>query len=219
MKYSYFEDKNINVRDFIVKNYTPYDGDESFLTKPTKNTIKLWDLLCDRMKEERNRGGVYDIDTKTISTITAHAPGYIDKNLETIVGLQTDEPLKRAIMPFGGIRLVYKEMEEYNRQMDADVANVFKYRKTHNDGVFDVYTSQMRAARHSHIITGLPDAYGRGRIIGDYRRVALYGVDYLIEQKKLSLTQSENEVFTEDLIKEREEVSEQIKALKQLKKT
>ena len=217
MKYSYFEDKNINVRDFIVKNYTPYDGDESFLTKPTKNTIKLWDLLCDRMKEERNRGGVYDIDTKTISTITAHAPGYIDKNLETIVGLQTDEPLKRAIMPFGGIRLVYKEMEEYNRQMDADVANVFKYRKTHNDGVFDVYTSQMRAARHSHIITGLPDAYGRGRIIGDYRRVALYGVDYLIEQKKLSLTQSENEVFTEDLIKEREEVSEQIKALKQLK--
>ncbi len=217
MKYSYFEDKNINVRDFIVKNYTPYDGDESFLTKPTKNTIKLWNLLCDRMKEERNRGGVYDIDTKTISTITAHAPGYIDKNLETIVGLQTDEPLKRAIMPFGGIRLVYKEMEEYNRQMDADVANVFKYRKTHNDGVFDVYTSQMRAARHSHIITGLPDAYGRGRIIGDYRRVALYGVDYLIEQKKLSLTQSENEVFTEDLIKEREEVSEQIKALKQLK--
>ncbi len=217
MKYIYHEDKNINVRDFIVKNYTPYSGDESFLTKPTKNTVKLWNELLEKMKVERERGGVYDIDNKTISTITAHNPGYIDKKLEKIVGLQTDEPLKRAIMPFGGIRLVYKEMEEYNREMDADVANVFKYRKTHNDGVFDVYTSEMRAARHTHIITGLPDAYGRGRIIGDYRRVPLYGVDYLIEQKRNSLKEDEQKTFTEEVIRNREEIAEQIKALKALK--
>ena len=177
MKFKYFEDKNINVRDYIVNNYTPYDGDEEFLAKPSKNTLKWWEELSALMKEERERGGVGDIDTKTISTISAHAPGYINKKLEKIVGLQTDQPLKRSIMPFGGIRLVYNEMKEYNREMDKDVANVFKYRKTHNDGVFDVYTKEMRAARHSHIITGLPDAYGRGRIIGDYRRVALYGVD------------------------------------------
>ncbi len=217
MKFKYFEDKNINVRDYIVKNYTPYDGDEEFLTKPTKNTLKLWDELSALMKEERERGGVWDIDTKTISTISAHAPGYINKKLEKIVGLQTDQPLKRAIMPFGGIRLVYNEMKEYNREMDKDVANVFKYRKTHNDGVFDVYTKEMRAARHSHIITGLPDAYGRGRIIGDYRRVALYGVDYLIEQKVKYLNESATNTFTEEFIREREEISEQIKALKDLK--
>lgn len=217
MKYIYNEDKNINVRDYIVKNYTPYNGDESFLAKPTKNTIKLWNELLEKMKVERERGGVYDIDTKTISTITAFAPGYIDKKLEKIVGLQTDEPLKRAIMPFGGIRLVYKEMEEYNREMDPDVANVFKYRKTHNDGVFDVYSPEMRAARHTHIITGLPDAYGRGRIIGDYRRVPLYGVDYLIEQKKNSLLETNQVVFSEEVIRDREEIAEQIKALKDLK--
>ena len=217
MKFKYFEDKNINVRDYIVKNYTPYDGNEEFLTKPTKNTLKLWGELCELMKEERARGGVWDIDTKTISTITAHDAGYINKKLEKIVGLQTDQPLKRSIMPFGGIRLVYNEMKEYNREMDADVANVFKYRKTHNDGVFDVYTKEMRAARHSHIITGLPDAYGRGRIIGDYRRVALYGVDYLIEQKKNYLNESANQTFTEEFIRDREEISEQIKALKELK--
>lgn len=217
MKYKYNEDKNINVRDFIVKNYTPYNGDESFLCGPTKNTTKLWEELSELMKEERARGGVYDIDTKTISTITSHAPGYIDKKLEKIVGLQTDAPLKRAIMPFGGIRLVYKEMEEYGREMDKDVANVFKYRKTHNDGVFDVYTEEMRTARHTHIITGLPDAYGRGRIIGDYRRVPLYGVDYLIKQKANSLKDTENLTFDEELIRDREEIQEQIKALKELK--
>lgn len=217
MKYIYNEDKNINVRDYIVKNYTPYNGDESFLAKPTKNTIKLWNELLEKMKIERERGGVYDIDTKTISTITSFAPGYIDKKLEKIVGLQTDEPLKRAIMPFGGIRLVYKEMEEYNREIDPDVANVFKYRKTHNDGVFDVYSPEMRAARHTHIITGLPDAYGRGRIIGDYRRVPLYGVDYLIEQKKNSLLETNQVVFSEEVIRDREEIAEQIKALKDLK--
>ena len=217
MKYKYHNDENINVRDYIVKNYTPYYGDESFLANPTKNTLKLWEELSEKMKEERARGGVFDIDEKTISTITSHAPGYINKKLEKIVGIQTDEPLKRAIMPFGGIRLVYKEMEEYNREMDKDVANVFKYRKTHNDGVFDVYSKDMKKARHSHIITGLPDAYGRGRIIGDYRRVALYGVDYLIEQKKNSLAKQESLTFNEDLIRLREEIQEQIRSLKELK--
>lgn len=217
MKFKYHDDNNVDVRDYIVENFTPYDGDEEFLTKPTKNTVKLWEQLSALMKEERERGGVWDIDTKTISTITSHEPGYINKKLEKIVGLQTDEPLKRAIMPFGGIRLVYSEMKEYNREMDPDVANVFKYRKTHNDGVFDVYTKEMRAARHSHIITGLPDAYGRGRIIGDYRRVALYGVDHLINQKKKYLNETASKTFTEDVIRDREEISEQIKALNDLK--
>ena len=185
----------INVRDFIVANYTPYDGDESFLAPPTEKTKKLWAELQERMKEERARGGVYDIDEKTVSTIVSHKPGYINKELEEIVGLQTDEPLKRAIMPFGGIRLVRTALEAYGRQLPDDIEQIFKYRKTHNDGVFDVYTDEMRRARKSGIITGLPDAYGRGRIIGDYRRVPLYGVDALIEQKKeerrnpLSLTQ------------------------------
>jgi len=218
MKFKYHIDENINVRDFIVNNYTPYYGDESFLAKPTKNTLKLWEELSEKMKEERDRGGVYAIDNKTISTIDAYEPGYINKKLEKIVGVQTDEPLKRAIMPFGGIRLVVKEMQEYNMDMDEDVENVFKYRKTHNDGVFDVYTEEMRMARHTHIITGLPDAYGRGRIIGDYRRVALYGVDYLIEQKKLALKKLEKETFTEEVIRLREEIAEQIKSLKELKK-
>ena len=217
MKYTYYEDKNINVRDFIVKNYIPYNGDESFLTAPTNCTKKLWKELSEKMKEERARGGVFDIDCDTISGINAYKPGYINKKLEKIVGLQTDEPLKRAVMPFGGIRLVYKEMEENNRTLNPEIANVFKYRKTHNDGVFDVYSSEMKLARHTHIITGLPDAYGRGRIIGDYRRVALYGVDYLIEQKKNSLKDMENLAFTEDVIRLREEVAEQIKALKLLK--
>ncbi len=218
MKFEYNEDKNINVRDYIVNNYTPYDGNEDFLAKPTKNTLKLWEELLVLLNEERERGGVWAVDSKTISTITSHNAGYINKDLETIVGLQTDEPLKRAIMPFGGIRLVYNELKENNLEMDEEIANVFKYRKTHNDGVFDVYTPEMRAARHSHIITGLPDAYGRGRIIGDYRRVALYGVDYLIEQKQNSLIQSASETFTEELIRSREEIAEQIKALKELKK-
>jgi len=217
MKYIYQENENINVRDFIVKNYTPYYADEKFLASPTKNTLRLWEELSEKMKEEIARGGVYSIDNKTISTIASHKPGYINKDLEKIVGVQTDEPLKRAIMPFGGIRLVMKEMEEYGMNMDPEVANVFKYRKTHNDGVFDVYTEEMRNARHTHIITGLPDAYGRGRIIGDYRRVALYGVDFLIEQKKEAQKKLANADFTEEVIRQREEIAEQIKALKELK--
>ncbi|MBQ7792006.1 MAG: formate acetyltransferase, partial [Clostridia bacterium] len=155
----------INVRDFISNNYTEYTGDESFLAKPTERTTALWQELSARMKTERERGGVYDIDEKTISTISSHKPGYINKDLEQIVGVQTDEPLKRAIMPFGGIRLVYNSLEAYGKKMDPDVAEVFKYLKTHNDGVFDAYTDEMKKARHTGIITGLPDAYGRGRII------------------------------------------------------
>lgn len=217
MRFKYHDDENINVRDFIVNNYTPYDGDESFLENPTKNTVKLWAELSEKMKVERDRGGVYDIDCDTISTITSHKPGYINKNLETIVGLQTDEALKRAVMPFGGIRLVYKEMEENDREINPEIVDIFKYRKTHNDGVFDAYTEEMKEARHTGIITGLPDAYGRGRIIGDYRRVPLYGVDYLIEQKMESLKKKTDVAFTEEVIRDREEVSEQIRALEQLK--
>ncbi len=217
MRFKYHDDENINVRDFIVNNYTQYDGDESFLENPTKNTVKLWAELSEKMKVERDRGGVYDIDCDTISTITSHKPGYINKNLETIVGLQTDEALKRAVMPFGGIRLVYKEMEENDREINPEIVDIFKYRKTHNDGVFDAYTEEMKEARHTGIITGLPDAYGRGRIIGDYRRVPLYGVDYLIEQKMESLKKKTDVAFTEEVIRDREEVSEQIRALEQLK--
>ncbi|MCI6287324.1 MAG: formate C-acetyltransferase [Lentisphaeria bacterium] len=209
--------REVNVRDFIQRNYTPYDGDASFLAKPTERTLKLWKLLTDRMKLERERKGVYDIDEKTISTITSHRPGYIDKELEQIVGLQTDEPLKRAIMPFGGIRLIYNELEAYGRKMDPEVANIFKYRKTHNDGVFDVYTDEMKLARHAGIMTGLPDAYGRGRIIGDYRRVALYGVDFLIRQKEEAKKNMVIDVMDPEHIRKREEIAEQIKALKELK--
>ena len=209
--------EEINVRDYIVENYTPYDGDSDFLTEPTEATKALWQKLTEKMKIERERKGVYDIDEKTISTIDSHDAGYIDKDLEQIVGIQTDEPLKRSIMPFGGIRLVYTELDAYGKTMDPDVANVFKYRKTHNDGVFDVYTDDMRKARHSGIITGLPDAYGRGRIIGDYRRVALYGVDFLIEQKQKAKQKLIEDVMSDELIRLREEVSEQIRALKELK--
>lgn len=207
----------INVRDFIVANYTPYDGDESFLAPPTEKTKKLWAELQERMKEERARGGVYDIDEKTVSTIVSHKPGYINKELEEIVGLQTDEPLKRAIMPFGGIRLVRTALEAYGRQLPDDIEQIFKYRKTHNDGVFDVYTDEMRRARKSGIITGLPDAYGRGRIIGDYRRVPLYGVDALIEQKRREKESFVFDTMDEMEIRQREELSEQIKALEDLK--
>jgi len=207
----------IDVRDFIQRNYTPYDGDESFLAPPTAATLKLWNKVQELMKQERERGGVLDIDNKTISTIVSHKPGYIDKELETIVGLQTDEPLKRAIMPFGGIRMVRNSLKAYNREMDPQVEYVFKYRKTHNDGVFDAYTDEMRKARHSGIITGLPDAYGRGRIIGDYRRVALYGVDFLIEKKKQAKQSYVFDVMDSPVIRQREELSEQIKALEELK--
>lgn len=174
----------INTRKYITEHYTPYDGDDSFLAGPTVRTKKLWEELKGLLEIERQRGGMYDIDEHTISTIISHKDGYINRDLEQIVGLQTDEPLKRAIMPLGGIRLVHTELKAYNRTLPESIDEVFKYRKTHNDGVFDVYTEQMRKVRRSGIITGLPDAYGRGRIIGDYRRVPLYGIDYLIDRKR-----------------------------------
>ena len=209
----------INVRDFIQKNYTPYEGDSSFLVGTTEKTKKLWDEVLELYKKEHDaEGGVLDIDTKTVSTVSSHDAGYIDKDLETIVGLQTDEPLERAIMPFGGIRIVEKSCEAYGRKVDPEVEEIFhKYRKTHNDGVFSAYTPDIRAARSSHLITGLPDGYGRGRIIGDYRRVALYGVDVLIEEKKKDLEVLDANEMTEDVIRQREETDEQIKALNELK--
>lgn len=209
---------DINVRDFILRNYTPYEGNEDFLTPPTRRTRQLWEELSTLMKEERARGGVYDIDPHTISTIDSHQPGYINRELETIVGLQTDEPLKRAIMPFGGYRMVKNSLKAYNKETDPQVDEIFKYRKTHNDGVFDAYTDEMKKARHTGIITGLPDAYGRGRIIGDYRRVPLYGVDRLIEQKQKALKEElVFDIMDSPTIRLREEVSEQIRALKELK--
>ena len=208
--------QEINVRDFIQKNYTPYEGDSSFLAKPTEATIKLWQECCDLLKKERDNGGVLDMDTKVVSTITSHGAGYIDKNLETIVGLQTDAPLKRSMQPFGGIRMAESACKSYGYEVDSEVSEVFtKYRKTHNQGVFDAYTPEMKAARHSAIITGLPDAYGRGRIIGDYRRIALYGINRLIEDKKEQFKSLEGEM-TPDRIQLREEISEQIKALKEM---
>ena len=210
--------KEINVRNFIQSNYTPYTGDSSFLTTPTKKTTMLWDKVLDLYKKEKENGGVLDIDTKTISTITSHDAGYIDKNLEEIVGLQTDAPLKRSIMPFGGIKIVEKSCAAYDKQVDPDVDLIFNsIRRTHNDGVFSVYTPDIRAARSSHLITGLPDGYGRGRIIGDYRRVALYGVDVLIEEKQKELDSINVDCFTESIIREREEIHDQILALRQLK--
>ena len=211
--------EEIDVRNFIQKNYTPYNGDSSFLVEPTEKTKKLWNKVLDLYeKEKKSDGNVLDIDTKTISGINAYAPGYIDKNLEEIVGLQTDAPLKRAIMPYGGIRIVEKSCEAYGRKVDEEVDKIFHtIRKTHNDGVFSVYTPDIRAARSSHLITGLPDGYGRGRIIGDYRRIALYGVDMLIEYKKSTLETLNTDYFTEDIIRQREEVFEQIKALNELK--
>ena len=209
--------KAINVRKFIQENYTPYDGDASFLTGPTERTEKLWKEVMDLMAQERAAGGVLDFDTKIISDITSHAPGYIDKDLEQIVGLQTDKPLKRGIMPFGGIRVVRTSVEEHGGKLDPEVEKIFKYRKTHNDGVFDVYTDEIKTARSNKLLTGLPDAYGRGRIIGDYRRVSLYGVDFLIEQKKQALEQYVHYDMSDDLMRKREELSEQIRALKELK--
>ena len=209
----------INVRDFIQKNYTPYLGDSSFLSAPTEKTKKLWDEVLELYKKEKESpGSVLDIDTKTISTVSAHDAGYIDKDLEEIVGLQTDKPLKRAIMPFGGIKIVEKSCQAYGREVDPEVDKIFhSIRKTHNDGVFDVYTPDVRAARSNKLLTGLPDGYGRGRIIGDYRRVALYGIDVLIEEKKHELYELDVDAFTEDIIRHREEIAEQIKALNELK--
>ena len=208
----------VDVRDFIQKNYTPYEGDGSFLMPATEATKKLWAEIMELSRKEREAGGVLDADTLVCSTITSHAPGYIDQSLEKIVGLQTDKPFKRALQPFGGIKMAEQALSLYGYEIDPLVKKIFsKYRKTHNDGVFDVYTPEMRRARRAHILTGLPDAYGRGRIIGDYRRVALYGVDYLIEQKKIDKELIDGEM-TPDKIRNREEIAEQIKALDKLKR-
>ena len=210
--------KEIDVRDFIQNNYKPYTGDEKFLTPATEKTKKLWNEVLELYKKERENGGVLDADCKTPSSVNAYNAGYIDKELEEIVGLQTDAPLKRAIMPNGGIRIVEKSCESYGLKVDEETARIYhNFRKTHNDGVFDVYTPDIRAARSSHLLTGLPDGYGRGRIIGDYRRVALYGVDKLIEEKKIELDILDTDEFTSDIIRDREETSEQIKALQALK--
>ena len=213
-----WQDK-INVRDFIQRNYTPYEGDSSFLTGPTDKTKKLWDEVLELYKKEKEApGSVLDIDTKTISTVSSHEAGYIDKALEEIVGLQTDAPLKRAIMPFGGIKIVEKSCEAYGKKVDPEVDKIFHgIRKTHNDGVFDVYTPDVRKARSNKLLTGLPDGYGRGRIIGDYRRVALYGVDFIIEEKRQELEELDFDDLTENVIRHREEIAEQIKALLELK--
>ena len=208
----------IDVRDFIQKNYTPYTGDDSFLANATETTKKLWEEVLNLYKKETENGGVLAISNDIASTITSHDAGYIDKDLEKIVGLQTDAPLKRAIMPNGGIRIVEKSCESYGKKVSDEIENIYhNYRRTHNDGVFSVYTPEIRAARSSHIITGLPDGYGRGRIIGDYRRVALYGVDYLIEEKKQVFANTVSSSFTEDIIREREEIHDQIQALVDLK--
>ena len=210
-------DKAIDVRDFIQRNYVPYEGDDSFLVGPTERTTKLWDQVMKLYEEEREKGDMLDADTSVATHITAHAPGYIDKDLETIVGLQTDKPLKRAMFPYGGLRTAKSAIEEYGFKMDPQTEDFFqKHRKTHNDGVFDVYTPEMRAARTAHIVTGLPDAYSRGRIIGDYRRIALYGVDYLIEEKNQEFNITMGDML-EDVIRDREELKEQIKSLKELK--
>ncbi|MVO71771.1 formate C-acetyltransferase [Paeniclostridium sordellii] len=211
--------KEIDVRGFIQLNYTPYEGDASFLVKATENTNSLMDEMMELFKKERDNGGTLDVDTKTVSAIDAYKPGYIDKEKEVVVGFQTDEPLKRAIMPYGGIRMVESSCKAYGFELDNEVKEIFtKYRKTHNQGVFDAYTDEMRLARKSGIITGLPDAYGRGRIIGDYRRVALYGVDRLIEDKVSQKSSLDVSVIDEDTIRLREEISDQIKALEALKR-
>ena len=208
---------SINVRDFIQKNYTQYDGDASFLAPPTESTKKLWAQVMELSAQEREHGGVLDMDTKIISTITSHGPGYLDKNLEKIVGFQTDKPFKRSLQPFGGIRMAQNACRENGYEVDPSVVEIFtKYRKTHNQGVFDAYTPEMRLARKSAIITGLPDAYGRGRIIGDYRRVALYGVDKLIEDKKHQIETSLVRMTSKN-IRLREELAEQVRALEELK--
>ena len=209
--------KEINVRDFIQKNYTPYEGDDSFLAGPTQATKDLWDQVMELSAEERAKGGVLDMDTKIISGIISHGPGYLNKDKEKIVGFQTDKPFKRSLQPYGGIRMAVKACEDNGYHVDPQIVDFFqKHRKTHNDGVFDAYTPEMRACRSSHIITGLPDAYGRGRIIGDYRRVALYGVDRLIEDKQRQ-KDGTRVIMYSDVTRQREELSEQIKALKELK--
>lgn len=210
-------EREINVRSFIQKNYTPYDGDESFLADAAESTTKLWDQVMELSRQEQAAGGVLDMDTKVISTITSHGPGYLDKEKETIVGFQTDKPFKRSLQPYGGIRMAEKACADNGYKVDPEISEFFTiHRKTHNAGVFDAYTPEMRACRSSHIITGLPDAYGRGRIIGDYRRVALYGVDRLIEDKEEQKMTARSTMYSH-IIRIREELSEQIRALKELK--
>ena len=211
--------EEIDVRDFIQQNYTLYEGDDSFLAGPTQATKDLWAQVMDLNKQEREAGGVLDTDSSIVSTITSHGPGYLDKDKEQVVGFQTDKPFKRGLQPFGGIRMSEKSAEAYGFHVDPEVSHIFtEYRKTHNQGVFDVYTPEMRAARKSGIITGLPDAYGRGRIIGDYRRVALYGVDRLMEEKLKDYNNIGCDVMTNDILQLREELSEQYRSLKDLKK-
>ncbi|MBU5594726.1 formate C-acetyltransferase [Amphibacillus sp. MSJ-3] len=211
--------EEIDVRDFILKNFTLYEGNEDFLAGPTEATKELWEQVMELSKEERERGGVYDLDTKIVSTITSHDAGYLNKDKEKVVGVQTDVPFKRSLQPFGGIRMASTAAESYGYKLDDEVEKIFTdYRKTHNQGVFDVYTPEIRAARRSGVVTGLPDAYGRGRIIGDYRRVALYGTDKLIEAKKADFNLiGGNGVMSDDIIRDREEHSEQIRALQELK--
>lgn len=210
--------KEVEVRDFIQRNYTPYEGDDTFLAEPTQNTKDLWQMVLDLSKKEREAGGVLDMDTKVVSTLTSHGPGYLDKSKETIVGFQTDAPFKRGMNVYGGIRMAMKACEDNGYKVDPEVVEFFTtHRKTHNAGVFDVYDEEIRRCRSNHIITGLPDAYGRGRIIGDYRRVALYGIDFLIEDKKIQ-KESFGNVYTDDVIRGKEEISEQIRALGELKK-
>ena len=212
---------DVNVRDFIQDNYTPYDGDESFLAGPTDATNKLWGRLQEIQKAERDKGGVLDCETEIVSSLTAYGPGYIDesmKDLEQIVGLQTDKPLKRAFMPYGGIKMAQEAAEQYGYHVNDKYNQIFnEYHKTHNQAVFDAYTDEMKVARHTHIVTGLPDTYGRGRIVGDYRRVALYGIDYLIEKKMADKQNTGHGDMTDDVIRLREELADQIKALKGMK--
>ena len=209
--------KEVEVRDFIQRNYTPYEGDDTFLAEPTQNTKDLWAMVMDLTKKEREAGGVLDMDTKVVSTLTSHGPGYLDKDKETIVGFQTDKPFKRGMNVYGGIRMAMKACEDNGYKVDPEIVEFFTtHRKTHNAGVFDVYDAEIRRCRTNHIITGLPDAYGRGRIIGDYRRVALYGIDFLIEDKKIQ-KESFGDVYTDDVIRGKEEIAEQIRALQELK--
>ena len=210
--------EEVNVRDFIQENYTLYEGDDSFLAGPTEATKALWAQVMDLNKQEREAGGVLDMDTKVVSTITSHGPGYLNKDLETVVGFQTEKPFKRSLQPFGGIRMSEQSAEAYGFKIDEEISRIFRdWRKTHNQGVFDAYTPEMRAARKSGVITGLPDAYGRGRIIGDYRRVALYGVDRLIAEKQKDFANIGDGTMSDDVIRIREEVSEQYRALLELK--
>ena len=207
----------INVRDFIVKNYKMYDGDDSFLEGPTEATNTLWQQVMELNKQELEAGGVLDADTKVVSTISSHKAGYLNRDLEKIVGFQTDEPFKRSLQPFGGIRMSAQSLESYGFKLDEEVEHIFThYRKTHNQGVFDAYTNEIKEARRTGVITGLPDAYGRGRIIGDYRRIALYGIDRLVEEKQIDL-KNRSGIMTADNIRNREEISEQIRALKDMK--